>query len=1075
MGRSQERPMLLHLYIRPAQLMKNLSLLPLMLASSYLLLASCNRTAAVQRRVSAGEVSFASGNYQSAELEFRNAIKEDPRNAVALKRLGTIRLRQGSSFEAIRLLGAAKSITPDDKELITHFGYALLASGFVMDARNLAVKHLEHYPNHGPLWLLLADSSLTPTAVEGAMDLLSTATKSADIRLATAILAQRTNHLDQAELELERASDLGMDSSRFYGQLAALAAARNQLAQAEVFFQKALKAEPSRNPELLNYAMFYIRTNRSDEALKLLTDSAAKSPDFLPAWLMIGKIHLGRNEFRNAETAFEKVMAGNHFDVEGAVLIASIWEGRGDSAKAVDMLEKISKVTMSRPMLELGLARAYVSSGKPLPAIAALDRALASHPGMKEAVLLKSRLLLAQGKSADAILLLKQYLSKDPTLADAQLLLVDAYRASGRLNEAIAILAAQTTVAPSDFRPRFLLGLTLRSAGRTDEARAALLQAQALSPDPLLVVTQRVMLEVDAKQYEAARTVVAEQLAFHTDSPQLLYLRGLIGAEEGKKLPEARADLRQAIHEMPGLVAAYPLLLKVHLALGEPEEAINELQAIVKESPENLSSKMLLGALLAKMHHEADAKTQFEQCIDLNPNFGPAYNELALLESTKLERLDRALELATKARSLLPENPAISDTLGWILFKKKEYPQAFELIRSAAEELPSNKEILYHLGMVQSMMGRIDASMESLQKALSDDTPYFGRADAKTRLNFLKSLDTLDLTALEDAHQSNPSDLAIVLPLAIALDRSGRFEDAARLMNEAISLNPMLDSIHLRLASLYLEKLANPQRALELAKHARELKPDDPNVAATLGQAAFATGQHSWAFDLLNEAARKLSHEPRILFNLAWAEYSLGRVNESRQRMEQIVITSTDEKLLAGAKDFLSLTTADGFPQQREGDDVPALMIRARIAIAAGDLKAAEALYRRALFQFSEFTPAMIGLAEILVKTPEGLDESAKLVSRLTSIRPSDPALTRVTMELAFHRKDYSEVSRVLGDVSAKRELDAHEAYLLGIALYHQNLPIDAKLHLKHALAKGIGKAEATEAEAALQNIGETP
>jgi hypothetical protein len=55
--------------------------------------------------------------------------------------------------------------------------------------------------------------------------------------------------------------------------------------------------------------------------------------------------------------------------------------------------------------------------------------------------------------------------------------------------------------------------------------------------------------------------------------------------------------------------------------------------------------------------------------------------------------------LAQTAKEELPNAPAVSDTLGWIFYKKNVYLKAIGLLTESAEKLPDNPVVHYHLGM----------------------------------------------------------------------------------------------------------------------------------------------------------------------------------------------------------------------------------------------------------------------------------------------------------------------------------------------------------------------------------------
>jgi Flp pilus assembly protein TadD len=103
------------------------------------------------------------------------------------------------------------------------------------------------------------------------------------------------------------------------------------------------------------------------------------------------------------------------------------------------------------------------------------------------------------------------------------------------------------------------------------------------------------------------------------------------------------------------------------------------------------------------------AREAYERLISLKPDYAPGLNNLAYLYAEHFDLLEKAQDLAQKARSLQSTDPGIADTLGWILYKKGDYQQALSLLAESAQKLPENPEVQFHLGMAKYMMGEKDA------------------------------------------------------------------------------------------------------------------------------------------------------------------------------------------------------------------------------------------------------------------------------------------------------------------------------------------------------------------------------
>jgi len=125
------------------------------------------------------------------------------------------------------------------------------------------------------------------------------------------------------------------------------------------------------------------------------------------------------------------------------------------------------------------------------------------------------------------------------------------------------------------------------------------------------------------------------------------------------------------------------------------------------------------------------------KALKINPKFPPAANNLAYLYAEKGESLDEALSLAQSAKEQLPDDPHISDTLGWVYYKKNIYSRAITYLQEVRERVPNNASIHYHLGMAYSKGGDKAMAKKELKQALELDPKFPGAEEAKTTLQGL--------------------------------------------------------------------------------------------------------------------------------------------------------------------------------------------------------------------------------------------------------------------------------------------------------------------------------------------------
>ncbi len=83
------------------------------------------------------------------------------------------------------------------------------------------------------------------------------------------------------------------------------------------------------------------------------------------------------------------------------------------------------------------------------------------------------------------------------------------------------------------------------------------------------------------------------------------------------------------------------------------------------------------------------------------------------------EELPHAEKLVRQALASDPENGAYLDTLGWILYQRGEYSEAFDWLVRAANSRPDDPVILEHLGMVLLKQGQEAEALDVFRRALT--------------------------------------------------------------------------------------------------------------------------------------------------------------------------------------------------------------------------------------------------------------------------------------------------------------------------------------------------------------------
>jgi tetratricopeptide (TPR) repeat protein len=1053
------------------------------------LITACSKETRKARLLGGADAYFKAGNYDKAKLAYMNVLQFDPQTGLAYERIGAMWQDDGAPQRAGAFLAKASELDPKNAQNRVRLARCYLAIGQLANAKKEALKVLEQAPDNSDAIRALAEAARTSEDIEAAWEQLQKFPKKneASFHLALANLSLHKGDVAAATETVRQALAADPNSSAAHMAMGDLYLFQKDQKQAVEEYKKAADLAPVRSVERLKYAAFMSATGATEESRRVATEMTKQAPDYLPGWILLVELAAKDKKYDEALSLLENVFGRDPEYVDGRRLQSEVLLAKGDTKKAIEVLERVDHAYPGSPVVKYQLARAYLSNNSLNQAKAALEQAISANPNYPDAIMLLAEINLRFGHADLVIKPMTDLLKRIPELTDAALRLGVAYGALDRFDDAAVVLQEQAKLAPQDVRIQAALGLTFRQAKRYAEARQAFQKAAQLAPDNLAIVDQLVELDLLDKRSDAALQTVRRQFQKTPDAPSAHFFEGKILAAEGK-WDSAEAEFQKTLQLDPNYSSAYGLLVQTYLAANKLPQAVSQLQAQLSKNPNNASALMTLALVYQRMQDYPKARDAYEKLLAINPNFASALNNLAYLYTERLNDLNKAYELARKARDLQPQDASIGDTLGWILYKRGDYQQALTIVQESAEKAPDNPEIQFHLGMAAYMMGQVDLAKVALRKAANAAKDFEGKDESKRRLASLDSgkvgASELSVSQLEAMTKAQPNDLISEIRLGEAYEKQGVWDKAAAAFEQAEKLNPNLANTITKLAQLNAGPLQNKEKALAYAKKARELAPADPQVAGILGKVAYQSGNFTWSYSLLQQAARQRQNDPSVLYDLAWAAYSLGKVNEARDAMQKVVTAGAAPSQAADAKKFLTLTVLDGNPKEltaAEGEVqkelksnpeyVPALMAQAALLAQRGDAKAAIETYNNILRRLPDFAPAQKRLADLYAQDPSKVAAAYDLAMKARKTLPDDPDLSQLLGRLSYEKKEYPRAIQLLQESARKKQLDADSLFYLGMSQLQARQKSEAQGVLNQALVAGLHEPLAAEAKRALADL----
>jgi tetratricopeptide (TPR) repeat protein len=1068
---------------------------PNLLALALCLVSGCTDSSKARRILAAAERDFQAEKYDKAESEYLSVFRYSASNPDAIRQLGFIYFEEGRP-QAFAFLFKANQ--QDAKNLKVQLKLAEIygKGGRLTNAVPLLESVLQSQPGNEHALLLLSqwipNTELVKLSQTLEAQVLEGGQGQAACLTALACIDMRMQKVSDAETNLQKAIALDPKLASPYLGMATIYAMHNQTKDLRQALQTAAQLSPVRSPTRLQYVEFELKSGDDEYARQLLLDITRQAPDYIPAWLALMRMSFEAHKYQDCQNAIDKILAeeGTQPNMEALFNLGLLALEQSDAPKALSAFQRTAdaeKALGTKPMAQVRyyMAKAHLMNHEKPKAMADLNEALTLEPNFPEAVQLLAELYYANEKPREAISLLKQLVAKHPENPQAELTLADYYMAQQHPDEAMAVYTSMKKLFTRNAEVPRLMGIIYQNAGQVAKARAEFEESLALIPNYLPTMQNITDLDISQGEFIAAHSRVAKFMKEVPKSPEPLLLEGKICAAE-KFTKEAETAFSKAIDLNPNQADGYLDLARLYLASHQEQQALDRLAPLVAKT--NLNAMLLVGEIEQSEAKYEQARDTYENLLAIKPDFSLALNNLSYIYSEYLTNLDRALQLAQKAREVSPTNKNTADTLGWILYKKHQYTQARLLIEQSAGQQPNDPEVQMHLGMVYYMLEEEKPARVCLQRAVESKLEFPGKDLAR------RCIDILDIDPakaapetvkkLEDLVKEDPQDPVPLSRLASIQEQHGEIQKPAESLQKLISLNPDNWLAMMRLARINADHFKELRKAMDLAKSAHDLAPDDGGASALLGELIYRTGDYSWSHSLLKQAAVQSPDDPSISYHLALADYAIGRVAEADEAMEKAVQAGDALPNIEQAKQFLTLRAAAKDPARAESSsdlvkqvldkdptDVPALMVSALIAKHHGTTNEAVQVWQKVLSVYPLFAPAMRELAITYSHSLSSKEqnEAYEWAQKAFAAMPDDLELAKALGVMAYSHGDWDRSLLSLRKCAEKSTNDSETLYYLGMDFVKTKQLKEGTNTLARALSLGLADNLASQAQTVLK------
>ncbi|MDN6320472.1 MAG: tetratricopeptide repeat protein [Marinobacter sp.] len=492
-------------------------------------------------------------------------------------------------------------------------------------------------------------------------------------------------------------------------------------------------AKQSRDTKVIERAMHIAQSLNGDNAQKQIAQLWLEvEPNNLQALRVSAIQAVKRNQLETALGYMEKILdQGEDADFDSLAVMAGNLPPK-QQQELLNLYEEMASRHPDTPELEYSIALLLKITGAPKTALSRLKPLLTAQPNFVPAIILKGDLLYQVGRETEALEHLMINTRRFPASRQMGTLYGRMLISEGELQAAQDEFSRLTERYPDNSGIRLSHALVALENGELDLAKEELTQLIEEGHHTSEASYYLGRIEDEAGNTEQAIGYYQSVEKGNYYFPSLARASALLAAEG--KLDEALEDIRAKRNANPEQAEKF-WLLEVNLLLDQKlqSEALEAASNAIEEHPENLQIRYARAMLFDTLNYPRKAEADLKRIVENDPKNAVALNALGYILTTRTDRLGEARGYIEQALKLDPENPAILDSMGWVLFQEGQIEPALNYLSQAWAAYP-DPEVAAHYGEALWMSGAEEQAQVIWKKGLEQDADHEALRETIERL-----------------------------------------------------------------------------------------------------------------------------------------------------------------------------------------------------------------------------------------------------------------------------------------------------------------------------------------------------
>jgi tetratricopeptide (TPR) repeat protein len=768
-------------------------------------LASCSRDPEVVKKhyLESGNKYFDKGRYKEASIQYRNALKRDPKYGAAYYRLALVSLKTGDVGGAVSPLRRAVELIhkdqPDYWDSVVKLTeiYLAVAKGdkqYMDEVYKFIAELLKHDPNSFDGHRLVGDVNYfkSTDAYRKALE----ADKNGHAEEGKAQREEGRKYLDAAAAEYLKADSFKPGQQGVSMQLARVLAAKGDFTGSETLYRRVIAKDKTAQyayTELYRMFLFQNKPADAEQVLKQAFDNNPKQFSFLTQLAthyymfqrhdemvaVLNRIKSHANDFNQA-----------YLTVGGFLLRT----GDGDGAIR-EYKEGMAKDVKKKATYQKAIIEVLMHQGKRSEAAEINSQILKDDPKDNDARGLAATFLLDKGDISKALAELQAVVTSMPANAPSRYQLGRAHYARGEYEQARQQFQKAIEIAPNYVLPRLALAQLQVARQEFDAAlktAEAVLQIDKGSVNARLIESAALM---GLKKFNDSRVMLDSMLKINPNSPDVLFQLGVVNLAENR-YKEAEDAFRRSYQLTPANSRGLMGIVESNMAQNKTDEALKILQAESDKAPGRVDLLLAMADVAARAGKYDYAIQTYNRMLaqaDKSIKPGGIYVRLGKTYWRKGDA-NNAITALQKALQTLPDDVEVLATLGLILDGASRKPEAKKFYEAALKVEPDNAVVLNNLAfLLAETGGDLNDALTKAQRAKQMKPEISEISDTLGWIYLKKGLADNAIDVFKELVAKDPHHATYRFHLGMAYSQKGDRTKAMEQFKEALKFNPNQD------------------------------------------------------------------------------------------------------------------------------------------------------------------------------------------------------------------------------------------------------------------------------------------